>query len=128
MTPRLTIVVSFVDRIGDKMAEMRRRNGKWVVTIRFPNNSPTTPKSQSKTFDSKLEALVWPERFERELKLGKSQYHLTRETFADLARVYLKEVTPIKKGGYNERYIISRLLTDSWANMPLGKLTTGHLS
>ena len=58
MIPRLTIVVTFVDRIGDKMAEMRKRNGKWGVTIRFPNNSPTTPKSQSKTFESKLDALV----------------------------------------------------------------------
>ena len=61
MIPRLTIVVTFVDRIGDKMTEMRRRNGKWVVTVRFSNNSPTTPKSQSKTFKSKLDALVWRE-------------------------------------------------------------------
>ena len=65
MIPRLTIVVTIVDRIGDKMAEMRKRNGKWVVTIRFPDNSPTTPKSlQSKTFASKLDAMSWAEQIE----------------------------------------------------------------
>ena len=58
MLPRSTIIVTFVDRIGDKMAEMRKCNWKWLVSVRFPNNSPTTPKSQSKILDAEQEAII----------------------------------------------------------------------
>lgn len=103
------------------MAYLKKRGDKWMITIRFRQQSEENPKkwlSKSKTFDSKIEALVWAEKTERELKLGKSQHHLTKETFADLARVYLKEVTPIKKGGYNERYIISCFSLTGWGQSP----------
>lgn len=110
------------------MAHLRKRNNRWLITCRFYQQSVNKWVSKSKTFDSKVEALLWAETFELEVKLGESKHHLTKESFADLARVYRKEVTPMKKGGYNEQHIINRLLTEPWANIRISQLTSGHLA
>ena len=41
------------------MAELRKRNGKWMITIRNPNIVGNSKKSKTKTFDTKLDAMIW---------------------------------------------------------------------
>ena len=105
------------------MAEMRKRNGKWLVTVRFPNNSPTNRKSQSKTFATKLEAMIWAERIEN----GDDTNQVSDKTFADVAILYRDRVSTMKKGRDNETVIINHVLKEDWVKINLSQLTTGHL-
>jgi len=112
------------------MAYLRKRGGRWLITIRFRQQSVDSQKkwlSKSKTFDSKIEALIWAERTEQELKVGNSKHILTKESFEDVARIYLREVTKVKKGRDNETIVINRLLKEDWVEIRLFQLTTGHL-
>ena len=65
MIPRLTIVVTTVDQIEEKMAYISKRSWKMVwSTIQIPTILQQSQKSQSKTFASRLDALIWAERIE----------------------------------------------------------------
>ena len=71
--------------------------------------------------------MVWAEKTERDLKYGESHHILTKESFEDLARIYLRQVTKVKKGAANEKIVIERLLREDWVKLRLSQLTTGHL-
>jgi hypothetical protein len=112
------------------MTYLKKRGDKWLITIRFRQQSVDKPNkwvSKSKTFDSKIEAMVWAEKTERDLKYGESHHILTKESFEDLARIYLKQVTKVKKGAANEKIVIERLLREDWVKLRISQLTTGHL-
>ena len=64
------------------MAYIRKRLGKWCATIQIPNADPKCQKSQSRTFESRLDALIWAERIEN----GDEPTQISDKTFAHVAR------------------------------------------
>ena len=105
------------------MAEIRKRSGKWCATVQIPNTDQQSKKSQSKTFESRLDALIWAERIEN----GDRPTRISDKTFAHVAKLYRDRVTPMKKGRVNETIIINHLLKAEWVGIRLSELTIGHL-
>ena len=100
------------------MATIKKRSNK-----RFTAEVRVNGHYQSKTFDSKVQALAWASEIEEALA---DEGYVTGKTLADLLTRYREKVTPRKKSHYNETNRINRLLDDPISQWPLEGLRDRH--
>ncbi len=104
------------------MATIRRRGNHYQVQIRRKGVSVRTL-----TFPSLREAREWASREEARLDgvpVGKEVAGHLR----DVLQRYLSEITPAKKGAFQEGKRIRRLLTDPIVDLPIRRLSGGVLA
>lgn len=101
------------------MATIRFRGEKWQCRIQrqgFP--------ALSKSFITKEDALKWARNIERQMDLG--EYSAAIEdgtTLGDLLDRYIKEVTPTKRGGAQEKYRLGVIKADKIAQLKIMAVT-----
>ena len=86
------------------MGSITKRGKRYLARAQYTRNYITETRSQS--FNSKLDALMWIEKTEKSMRLGKSQEVDTTKTLQDAVIRYRDEVSPTKKG---KEYEINRL-------------------
>jgi len=102
------------------MATIRQRKNNWEARVRR-NGWPTLCKS----FNSRAEARAWATVIESEIERGVfiDRTEAEKNTFGDLLRRYLTEVSSQKKGHESEHCRISSLLLD-----PIAQIKAAGLS
>lgn len=110
------------------MGSITKRGKKYLARAQYTRNYITETRSQS--FNSKLDALMWIEKTEKSMRLGKSQEIDTTKTLKDAVIRYRDEVSPTKKG---KEYEINRLnyflrMKSFPAKMPLHTLITRDIA
>ena len=106
------------------MGSVTKRGKRYLARAQCTRNY--IKETHSKSFDSELEALVWIEKTERSMRLGRSQEVDTTKTLQDAVIRYRDEVSPTKKG---KEYEINRLnyflrMKSFPSKMPLHMLIT----
>jgi len=102
------------------MATLRKRLDKWEAQVRKKGYLP-----HSKSFVHKRDALLWARSLERSMDLGDHlPPRLSTQTLGDVLLRYAKEITPLKKGAFQEQNRINRLLTDPLHKYPIKELTS----
>ena len=101
------------------MAYIRRHRNKWQSVVRIKGH-PIIAKSFTSKTDAKLWALSIESKIRRD-DLGISKVKFPN--FSDIGIKYIKEVSPFEKSFIKERYVIQRLLNESWAKDPINKIT-----
>lgn len=102
------------------MPTLRQRNGSWQAQV-WVNGKQT-----AETFTTKKAALAWA--YGLEAGDAKSSPALSDKPMAHFLKLYLREVVPtLSDPAKNESYI-KFLLTQSWMDIPLNKLTSTHLT
>lgn len=86
------------------MGSVTKRGKRYLARAQYTRNYIKETKSQS--FNSHLDALMWVERTEKSLRLGKSQAIDTTKKLKDAVIRYRDEVSPTKK---SKEYEINRL-------------------
>lgn len=86
------------------MGSITKRGKRYLARAQYTRNY--IPNNASKVFDSELEALVWIEKTEKSMRLGKSQAIDTTKKVKDAVIRYRDEVSPTKK---SKEYEINRL-------------------
>lgn len=86
------------------MGSITKRGKRYLARAQYTRNY--IPNNASKVFDSELEALVWIEKTEKSMRLGKSQAIDTTKKVKDAVIHYRDEVSPTKK---SKEYEINRL-------------------
>ncbi len=112
------------------MATIRKRGQyQWQAIIRKANFP-----AQSKTFETKVEALRWAEEVEQSMVNESFKGILKAEVtpFSEIIEKYLVDVTPHKKGAIKEQSrirVIKRTLSSlSLLDKPIGKITADDLT
>ncbi len=78
------------------MGSITKRGKKYLARAQYTRNY--VPENSSKVFDNKLDALMWIERTEKSMRLGKSQSIDTTKRLKDAVIRYRDEISPTKKG------------------------------
>ena len=86
------------------MGSITKRGKRYLARAQYTRNY--IPNNASKVFDSELEALVWIEKTEKSMRLGKSQAIDTTKKVKDAVIRYRDEVSPTKK---SKEYEVNRL-------------------
>lgn len=97
------------------MGTIRKRGKTYQARIKVTKDFKEI--TESKTFDSKLEALKWVEIRESQVRIGRSKGIDNRHTLREALERYLEEVTPSKKGARWESLRLQALLRDE--HLPL---------
>jgi integrase len=102
------------------MASIRQRSGRWQARVIRKGFQPET-----KTFNSRDEALKWSRAMEAEMDRGVfvSIREAERTTLADLLDRYAKEVSPSKRSHDSEKALLKKLATFSIGRLSLANLT-----
>jgi len=106
------------------MATYRRRNGRVQVLVRQGD------KQYSKTFDTKAEAKVWADSYEKHFK-NPAKYDapvMRKETFAMVMQAYKRMVTPTKSRSHDEATYLDRLSAARFASIDFRYLTLQDLT
>jgi len=132
----LALAIDFTQLIGyvikriRAMATIRKRgNYQWQAIIRKANFP-----AQSKTFETKVEALKWAGAVEESMtnESFKGILKATVTPFSEIIDKYLVDVTPHKKGAekeYSRIRVIKRTLTTlSLLNKPIGSISADDLT
>lgn len=104
------------------MAYIRKKGGKWEVSIRRKGHKPVYG-----TFDTKLSATFWAADIEQELING-SIGKIPNKTFGDLLQEYATLVSPTKRGATWELHRINAFLRDPIADVMLCDLSSNHFA
>ena len=117
------------------MASFRKRKNRLQVTIGSGSSRVT------KTFDTKTEANRWVASMKDKPRQQNEVYEMaTRQTvpqeitrhrpktLAEVLDHYAAVVVPVHKAAKHERYYVSAIKKEVWANIPLENLTLKHLS
>ncbi|UCV10821.1 site-specific integrase [Dechloromonas denitrificans] len=106
------------------MASIRFRTNKWQCRIQrqgFP--------ALSKAFETKEDAQRWARGIERSMDLGEYEVaETTTTTLTDLIDRYLKEVTPTKRGAFQEKYRLGVIKADKVATMNIKTITSADVA
>lgn len=108
------------------MATIRKRGSSWQTQVRREGYP-----SLSKTFASKADAAAWARDQERSIdraELPTTARELKGVTVGDLLRRYKETVTPTKRGAGPEQYRIKTLLSHSFAQVALNKLSPATIA
>lgn len=104
------------------MASIRRRGERFQVQIRRGNIAVKT-----RTFLSLADAQKWALR--EESRIDDTVVEVaSSDKLRDILEKYVNEITPIKKGAFQETKRISRLLRDPISDVSLKRLTGGLLT
>lgn len=104
------------------MASIRRRGERFQVQIRRGNIAVKT-----RTFSSLVDAEKWAVR--EESRIDDTVVEVaSSDKLRDILEKYVSEITPTKKGAFQETKRISRLLQDPISDVPLKRLTGGLLT
>ena len=97
----------------------------WRATIRRKGH-----KTQVATFDLKSEAQRWAKRVEGEMLAGRfvDTSEAQNTTLRTALERYREEVTPSKKGAYQEKNRINQLLERPICELPLTKVTSSQVA
>ena len=112
----------------ERMASIRKRNGKWHVQVRRANC-----KSITKTFTLKKYAERWARDMEQKLDRQGLQIDHKEATLRDLVDRYLTEVSPLKKSYEIEKVVLKiflgkNLLISQSIGLPLNTLPSSVIS
>lgn len=104
------------------MGTIRKRGNSYQARIKITKNY--VQHNESKSFSSKLDALMWMETREREIKTGAEKDYDEGKTLGDAMLRYAQEVTPTKKGARNEKHRINAFMNQDYfpKDVPLMKL------
>lgn len=106
------------------MASIRLRGKKWQCRIQR-QDYPT----QSKAFNSKEDAQRWARGIERLMDLGEyAPAETDTTTLADLIDRYVKEVTPCKRGAFQEKYRMGVIKADKAASLKVRSITPAEIA
>jgi len=106
------------------MASIRFRGEKWQCRIQR-QGYPTL----SKSFGSKEDALRWARGIERLMDLGEyTPDQIGNTILADLLDRYEKEVTPSKRGAYQEKYRLGVIKADKVAALSIKSVTPAEVA
>lgn len=106
------------------MASIRFRTQKWQCRIQR-QGYPTL----SKAFDTKEDAQRWARGIERSMDLGEYEAaDTTVTTLADLIDRYKKEVTPSKRGAYQEKYRLGVISADKIATLNIKSISPAEVA
>ena len=98
------------------MATIRKRKNRWEVQIRIKGF-----KNTCKSFLYYDDAKKWAKEIERKIEQGTyidfSESHQT--TLRDLLKRYLDEVSPKKKSYINEKYLIPKLMENTFTTFTI---------
>lgn len=110
------------------MGSITKRGQKYLARAQYTKNYISN--NVSKMCDSKLEALMWIEKTEKSMRLGKSQEIDTTKTLRDAVIRYRDEISPTKKGkDYEVKKLNHFLRMKSFpANAPLHTLITKDIA
>ena len=101
------------------MASIRLRGEKWQCRIQrqgFPD--------LAKSFITREDALKWARAIERQMDLGEFSLVSTETTtLADLIGRYIQEVTPSKRGAFQEKYRLGVIKADKIARLNIKAVT-----
>lgn len=102
------------------MATFRQRSGRWQARITRRGFAPET-----KTFNSREEATRWARSIETDMDRGSftSRSDAERTTLAEVLLRYAEEVSPTKRGGFDEAIRLKAM-----ARNRLGKMSMASLS
>ena len=106
------------------MATIRKRNNKWETQVRIKGY-----QNKCKTFLYYEDAKKWAKEIERKIEQGTyidfSESQQT--TLGDLLQRYLNEVSPKKKSFRNEKYLIPKLMENTFTTFSIYNLTSNKL-
>lgn len=107
------------------MANIRRRNNKWHVSIRNRYHSPIY-----KTFINKQDADRYALETERQIQRGlyEDLSEASQTTLADVLKRYLAETLPKFKSIVTYKYVVKKLLRYPICKLTLIKLTSANIS
>lgn len=103
------------------MATFTKRGKKHLARVR------KNGIEQSKTFETKAQAVAWAASVETEINQGRLGI-VPDKTVKQLVERYMEEVLPLKKGERPERHRLNRLLDDDLAKVKLAVVNQSHIS
>lgn len=98
------------------MATYIKRGNRWQVRVRLRSYN------LSETFNTKAQATAWASQLESDILAGRYQTG-SGKTLADAMTRYISEVLPSKKAYRSEYSMLTRLGTESFANLDMDKIT-----
>ena len=107
----------------ERMASIRKRNGKWRVQVRRVNC-----KSITKTFTLKKYAERWARDMEQKLDRQELRIDHQEATLRDLVDRYLTEVSPLKKSYEIEKVVLKSFLREKFVDLSIYRITSEHFA
>jgi integrase len=107
----------------ERMASIRKRNGKWHAQVRRANC-----KSITKTFTLKKYAERWARDMEQKLDRQELQIDHQEATLRDLVNRYLIEVVPLKRSNESEGIVLQSFLKEKFVDLSIYKINAEHFA
>ena len=107
----------------ERMASIRKRNGKWHAQVRRANC-----KSITKTFTLKKYAERWARDMEQKLDRQELQIDHQEATLRDLVNRYLTEVVPLKRSNESEGIVLQSFLKEKFVDLSIYKINAEHFA
>jgi len=107
----------------ERMASIRKRNGKWHAQVRRANC-----KSITKTFTLKKYAERWARDMEQKLDRQELQIDHQEATLRDLVNRYLTEVVPLKRSNESEEIVLLSFLKEKFVDLSIYKINAEHFA
>ena len=107
----------------ERMASIRKRNGKWHVQVRRVNC-----KSITKTFTLKKYAERWARDMEQKLDRQELRIDHQEATLRDLVNRYLTEVVPLKRSNESEEIVLLSFLKEKFVDLSIYKINAEHFA
>ncbi len=107
------------------MATIEKRGKYWRVRVRRAGYPP-----QSRTFDSKVQALIWARDVEGDMDRGifVDRTEAEKNTLGDIIERYLREVTPTKRGAGPEAARLNALMRQPLALLKMSAMSGAHIA
>ena len=107
----------------ERMASIRKRNGKWHAQVRRANC-----KSITKTFTLKKYAERWARDMEQKLDRQELRIDHQEATLRDLVNRYLTEVVPLKRSNESEGIVLQSFLKEKFVDLSIYKINAEHFA
>ena len=107
----------------ERMASIRKRNGKWHAQVRRANC-----KSITKTFTLKKYAERWARDMEQKLDRQELRIDHQEATLRDLVNRYLTEVVPLKRSNESEEIVLLSFLKEKFVDLSIYKINAEHFA
>ena len=107
----------------ERMASIRKRNGKWHVQVRRANC-----KSITTTFTLKKYAKRWARDMEQKLDRQELRIDHQEATLRDLVNRYLTEVVPLKRSNESEEIVLQSFLKEKFVDLSIYKINAEHFA
>ena len=107
----------------ERMASIRKRNGKWHAQVRRANC-----KSITKTFTLKKYAERWARDMEQKLDRQELRIDHQEATLRDLVNRYLIEVVLLKRSNESEGIVLQSFLKEKFVDLSIYKINAEHFA